>query len=164
MEKQPRQAVLPLIMSLVLMLAPMVPFLAAQPAQAQETPPSQDQAVQIDSSNTFTAALKGDGTVWAWGMNDLGQLAGYTEASSNAPVRIIGGAEAPYIQQIAVGGTFGAALDTDGHVWVWGTIGSETYDEPLVFETDDKTVISIKAGETFLVALTAEEDGGLVYT
>ena len=47
-------------------------------------------AVAISGGQDFSLALKNDGTVWAWGQNNYGQLGnGYT-TSTNTPVQVSG--------------------------------------------------------------------------
>lgn len=43
----------------------------------------------IDHGNSHALALKTDGTLWAWGYNNLGQLGDNTNINRNAPVPII---------------------------------------------------------------------------
>ena len=69
-------------------------------------------------------ALRSDGTVWAWGADDVGQLgdgmsghatdpAGSTEYYSPVPVRVGG-----LTGIVAISGSY--ALRSDGTVWAWG--------------------------------------------
>jgi alpha-tubulin suppressor-like RCC1 family protein len=64
-----------------------------------------------------TLALKGNGTVLAWGYNLDGELGDGTQANSTRPVRVdrLEGVEA-----IAAGGFSSLALKEDGTVWAWG--------------------------------------------
>jgi len=92
-------------------------------AQGVVVTPMVSAGVHADSSYV----LRADGTVWAWGRNDSGQLgAGATSPSPNpTPAQVAG---LPPILKIASGGSQGgnpygghvAALDTNGNVWTWG--------------------------------------------
>ncbi|CUU56460.1 Alpha-tubulin suppressor [Parafrankia irregularis] len=63
-------------------------------------------------------ALNGDGTVWAWGLNNVGQLGNGTVINSNVPVQVAGLDD---IRAIAAGSNGnGYALRSDGTVWAWG--------------------------------------------
>ena len=68
-------------------------------------------------------ALKGDGTVWAWGANDGGQLGDTSLKDRPAPVQVKGpggnGVLADIVA-IAAGGQTSLALRADGTVWSWG--------------------------------------------
>jgi alpha-tubulin suppressor-like RCC1 family protein len=57
--------------------------------------------------STFSLAVKTDGTLWAWGRNNYGQLGDGTVASKSSPVQI--GALASWTQ-VSGGSYFGSAL------------------------------------------------------
>jgi hypothetical protein len=68
-------------------------------------------------------ALKSDGTVWAWGANDYGELGNGTFAQSNTPVQVLGPGGVGFltgVTAIAGGGFHSLALKSDGTVWAWG--------------------------------------------
>ncbi len=72
---------------------------------------------QVSVGNGFTAAIKTDGTLWTWGLNQNGRLGDNTTTSKSSPAQTI---------------TFGtnwkqvstyshtAAVKTDGTLWLWG--------------------------------------------
>jgi len=65
-----------------------------------------------------TYALLGDGTVWAWGDNSVGELgSGTHHPFSDAPVRVRG---LDQVVAIAAGSETGYALDRGGNLWAWG--------------------------------------------
>jgi alpha-tubulin suppressor-like RCC1 family protein len=63
-------------------------------------------------------ALKSDGSVWAWGANDDGQLGNGTTKGSLVPTRVTNLARG--VTAIAAGWDSGVALKSDGSVWTWG--------------------------------------------
>ena len=66
-------------------------------------------------------ALKADGTVWAWGYGNNGQLGNNSSAKRLVPVQVSGLSN---VTAVAGGGWTGYALRRDGTVWAWGN-GSE---------------------------------------
>lgn len=86
-------------------------------------------AIATSADANFSLALKSDGTVWAWGNNDYGQLGnGITLSNSyyyyysnsvysSVPVQVAG---LSGIIAIAAGGNHALALRSDGVVFAWG--------------------------------------------
>ena len=70
-----------------------------------------------DGSHSFSLALKSDGTVWAWGNNDCGQLGNGTTVNSVVPVKV---KDLSNIIAIAAGYDHCLALSRNGTVWAWG--------------------------------------------
>lgn len=62
-------------------------------------------------------ALKSDGTVWAWGDDNYGQLGAGRGIPSNVPVQVYG---LTGVTAIAASHLQGYALKSDGTVWAWG--------------------------------------------
>jgi hypothetical protein len=64
-------------------------------------------------------ALKSDGTVWAWGNNDWGQLGDGLDFGHNSsvPVQVSG---LTGVTAIAAGGHHSMALKSDATAWAWG--------------------------------------------
>jgi len=78
------------------------------------------KAIAADSYCRFVAALKNDGTVWAWGDNYRGQFGDGTKVNRSAPIQVQGLAN---ITAIAVGSSHFIALRNDGTVWGLGYNG-----------------------------------------
>lgn len=78
--------------------------------------------VQIEAGAYYTLALKADGTVWAWGYNEKGQLGDNSTTDRATPVQV-GAGVAGFTNIIAVsaGDNHSLALKADGSVWVWGS-------------------------------------------
>jgi len=76
-------------------------------------------------SGSHALAVKADGTVWAWGSNDAGQLGNNQTADSSLPVQVLHPADPTGhltgVVAVAAGYGFSLALKGDGTVWGWGT-------------------------------------------
>jgi len=62
-------------------------------------------------------ALKNDGTLWAWGYNDFGQLGIGTDVSKNVPTKV---GTATNWKDISTGGFHSLATKDNGTLWAWG--------------------------------------------
>ena len=80
--------------------------------------PGLTNVVAISASGFTNLALKGDGTVWAWGSNANGLL-GIGSAATDVltPTRING---LPTIRSVTAGNFASYAVGTDGSCWSWG--------------------------------------------
>jgi alpha-tubulin suppressor-like RCC1 family protein len=74
-------------------------------------------AVAIASGGDHSCALTGDGHVWCWGANEVGQLGKGQASPSSAPAEVAGLGN---VSAIAAGANHSCALRTDGSVWCWG--------------------------------------------
>jgi hypothetical protein len=72
--------------------------------------------VHVAAGIYHTLALTNDGTVFAWGLNNDGQLGDGTRTQRASPVLAMTGVVA-----IAAGGYHSMALTAAGQLWVWGT-------------------------------------------
>ena len=73
---------------------------------------------QVSGGYYHTAAIKTDGTLWAWGYNTYGQLGDNTVVNKSSPVQTI--ALGTNWKQVSCGITYTAAIKTDGTLWSWG--------------------------------------------
>jgi alpha-tubulin suppressor-like RCC1 family protein len=77
---------------------------------------------QVSAGNSFTAAIKTDGTLWTWGSGGFGQLGTNDTTARSTPVTTFaGGAN---WKQASAGNSHTAAIKTDGTLWTWGDGGS----------------------------------------
>jgi alpha-tubulin suppressor-like RCC1 family protein len=123
-------------------------------------PPTAPQAVSaVAAGGGFNYALK-DGTVWAWGANDNGQLGNNTTDKSFTPVQVLkknaDGTIAPLtgVVQIAAGIQHGLARLADNTVWAWGynffgQLGNnQKSDSPVAVQVLSDTSGSLLTGAT----------------
>ena len=142
------------------------------------TPIEGKTIVQISAKVWYALALASDGTVYAWGRNEYGQLGnGVTATNSPIPVAVKTtgtSMDGKTIMQVAAGATHSLALATDGTIYAWGkneygqlgndsTINSPV---PVAVKTtgtpmDGKKIIQIHAGYEHSLALASD---GTVYT
>lgn len=71
----------------------------------------------ISGGGYHSLALKSDGTVWAWGRNNFGQLGNGKKHKTNIPVQVNNLED---VIAIASGKWHSMALKSDGTVWTWG--------------------------------------------
>ena len=124
------------------------------------------------TGNSHTVALKADGTLWAWGFNEKGQLGNGTNTNSNTPVRV----NLEGVIAVTAAGDHTVALKNDGTLWAWGFNergqlgdgtggdGTNDYDKniPVRVMKDGAAftgVIAVDAGSFHTVAL--KNDGTL---
>ena len=72
---------------------------------------------QVSCGENHTIALASDGTVWAWGRNDNGQLGDGTNIDKEYPVQVLLISD---VAQIEAGSDHSLALTESGEVWAWG--------------------------------------------
>jgi regulator of chromosome condensation (RCC1) repeat-containing protein len=80
------------------------------------------EVIQVSAGGLHSLALRSDGTVWAWGANQAGQLGNGTTANSPVPVQVTGlsqvtGISAGFDASLATRTTGITALTS---VWTWG--------------------------------------------
>jgi alpha-tubulin suppressor-like RCC1 family protein len=92
--------------------APATAFIAS-PVQV----PNLANVVKVASNFYHSLALLSDGTVWAWGLNNFGQLGDGTNASRRLPVQVSG---LTGVIALATTYQYSMAMKADGTVWTWG--------------------------------------------
>ena len=63
-------------------------------------------------------ALRQNGSLWGWGLNDLGQLGDNTVTNRSSPVSVVGGFTDWC--QVSSGDKFSMAIRQNGTIWSWG--------------------------------------------
>jgi alpha-tubulin suppressor-like RCC1 family protein len=80
------------------------------------------QFQSIAAGSVHSLALAKDGTVWAWGENESGQIASRTTGSSSRPQQVFdrNGRPMSQVTAIAAGSLYSLAIKADGTLWLWG--------------------------------------------
>ena len=117
--------------------------------------------VQISAGSSHTAAIRANGTAWAWGSAAVGQLGDNTLVTRSSPVSVVGGFT-DWVQ-ISAGVEHTAAIRTNGTAWAWGSnsVGrlgdntSVTRSSPVSVVGGFTDWIQISAGSQHTVAIRA---------
>ena len=81
---------------------------------------SLNSVTAISAGDSQSFILKSDGTVWAWGLNDKGQLGDNTTTDKKIPAQV---SSLTGVKAISAGDSHSLALKSDGTVWAWGQNG-----------------------------------------
>jgi len=73
---------------------------------------------QVSSAQYHAAAIKTDGTLWCWGLNQYSQIGINATGARSTPVTTFSGGT--NWKQVSCGGGHIAATKTDGTLWLWG--------------------------------------------
>jgi alpha-tubulin suppressor-like RCC1 family protein len=84
---------------------------------AIDDPPQISQIISVASGSGHHLALKADGTVYAWGKNDYGQLGNGNTTEQHTPVPVQG---LTNVKAVFAGNDHSMALKHDGTLWAWG--------------------------------------------
>ena len=121
-----------------------------------------DGVVAVAAGDSHTVALKSDGSVWAWGWGDWGQLGDGRGSSSPWPVQA---SNLSGIVAIGAGYAHTIALKSDGTIWTWGynyrgVLGygtSDSYGHIIPAQVNGLSgVIAIAGGNTHTLALKSD--------
>ena len=96
-------------------LASAVPYRATPTQIGSET-----NWASVAAGANYTLAIRTDGTLWAWGLNEVGQLGNGTTTDHAAPARV--GTDANWAL-VSAGSVHTVAIRTNGTLWAWGWNG-----------------------------------------
>ena len=141
------------------------------------TPMDGKTIVQVAAGATHSLALATDGTIYAWGKNEYGQLGNDSTTNSPVPVAVKTAGtpmEGKTIIQIHAGYEHSLALASDGTVYAWGRNNSGQLGKndatdthiPAAVQTlgtpmAGKVIVQLAAGNSQSMALASD---GTVYT
>ena len=77
--------------------------------------------LSVDAGNYHTSAIKTDGTLWSWGLNNKGQLGDGTDGTANNKnIPVQEDSNSTNWTSVSAGGTHTVALKSNGELWAWG--------------------------------------------
>jgi alpha-tubulin suppressor-like RCC1 family protein len=76
------------------------------------------QITNSKRTGRHTLGLRSNGTIWAWGFNNRGQLGDGTTVNKSSPISVVGGFT-DWVQ-ISAGQYHTAAVRANGTAWAWG--------------------------------------------
>ena len=119
--------------------------------------------IAISAGNGYSIALKKDGTVWAWGSNDKGQLGNAANVNTNLPVQVSNLAQVSMITS-GINSKTTMAVTSDGNVWAWGDGGLGQLGNGALLDSNIplqvsgvSNVISINGGKNRSVVLKSDK-------
>ena len=74
------------------------------------------EVVEVSAGTSHSLAVREDGSLWAWGNNDRGQLGDGTTAQSNHPKKIMDSG----VKKAIAGNKYSLIVKDDGRLWAWG--------------------------------------------
>ena len=105
--------------------------------------------VGVAAGGLHSLAAKSDGTVWAWGNNDHGQLGDGTTLERPRPIQVPGLSN---VRTVAAGNQFSLALKNDGTVWAWGANDHGQIGDNTIIERHTPVQVLLPSGALSIAA------------
>lgn len=119
----------------------------------------------VSAGNIFSLAIKTNGTLWSWGLNNLGQLGISNLIDQNLPVQV--GTASNWLK-IDAGNQHSLAIDTTGFVYAWGDNtfgqfgnGTNTSSSTPIMVSSSNNWAEVSAGFDHSMAL---DTSGILFT
>lgn len=115
--------------------------------------------ITISAGSSHSMAIKNDGSLWAWGRNDNGQLGDRTTTDRYTPVKIM-----DFVTSVSAGTIHTMAIKNDGSLWAWGMnaggrLGDGTTTDRYAPVKIMDSVVSVSSGSAYTMAI--KTDGSL---
>ncbi|MCB9600089.1 MAG: chromosome condensation regulator RCC1 [Sandaracinus sp.] len=114
---------------------------------------------EVRAGRDHSCALRGDGTVWCWGGNDVGQLGDGTFSQRTSPVRV----DLSSVRSISAASDarHTCAIRTDDSLWCWGLntngqVGDRTLDNRNTPVRIAEEIAAVAVGWTHTCASTID--------
>ena len=121
--------------------------------------------VDVKEGKNFTIALKENGTVWSYGLNDKGQLGKGDSNNQNEPTEVKGIKD---IKQISAGYSHSLAISRTGEIYSWGAGEKGQLGNGDIVNSNSPIQITgltnIKKVEAYKNTSLALDNNGYVYT
>ena len=98
-----------------ILLAAVMLFSLAVVPDTRTAQASVDSYKAAGAGRIHNLAIKTDGSLWAWGSNEYGQLGDGTNTTRLNPVKVMDN-----VAVVSAGSSHNLAVKTDGSLWVWG--------------------------------------------
>jgi len=116
----------------------------------------------VSAGNVYSAAIKTDGTLWAWGRNNSAQLGTDNTIDYSSPVQEV--SNSTTWSSVSAGDVHSAAIKTDGTLWAWGinafgALGTDDviyYSSPVQEVSNSTTWSSVSAGDEHSAAIKTD--------
>jgi RNA polymerase sigma factor (sigma-70 family) len=115
---------------------------------------------QVAAGMECSFGIKSDGTLWAWGLNNFGQLGIGNRSNTPAPAQV----GVNTWKEVRAGFINGAGIQTDGSLWAWGggpTAGNTATGNEKAWPapqriSDDTNWVDAAVGENVVFALNSD--------
>jgi alpha-tubulin suppressor-like RCC1 family protein len=107
--------------------------------------------VQVSGGGYHSAAIRTNGTAWAWGRNHYGQLGDNSITSRSSPVSVVGGFT-DWIQ-VSAGFSHNLGLRLNGTAWAWGYNSAGLLGDNTI--TSRRSPVSVVGGYTDWIQVSA---------
>lgn len=94
---------------------------------------------KTESGAYHTIGVKADGTLWAWGSNNQGQLGNGTTSGANSPIQITNSND---WVDVEAGWITSYAIKDDGSLWAWGANASSELGDGTITDKNIPTKIN----------------------